>query len=879
MWNRERFCRRDSARQAEALVLYEYLHFATMRGRCWAHRVGRLLICCFLWHATTTAGAEESRRVLVLYEQGRSTAAVAVADREIREVLEKQTTYHVDLYVEYMETNLFVDPASQQKIREWYLQKYRDHQPDVIIAGGSTPIRFMIDAHKDNFPGVPIVICGTTENWTDRSELDSLFTGTWMDLDPAKTLDVALKLKPDTKQVVIVNGASPFDMSLEAVLQKTLHPYESKLNFTYLTGLPMSSLLPRIRQTPDHTIILFGTINQDGAGDRFIPASQSLPMVVGAANAPVFTMLDTLVGQGSVGGNVISYAAQGRIAAEDVLKILGGVKPQDIPIVKGPNEYLFDWRAVRRWNLKKNSLPTESTVLNRQPTLIEEYGRYVFGGLVLLFGQLLLILQLLRQRAKERSIRRDLYESEIRLREAQGIAQCGSWVWDIARDKMYWSDEMYRILGLVPHSVAPEGRLIHPGDDRYYVAKMREASDTHRPYTAEHRVVRPNGEERFVLESGQPKYDSQQKPVSMIGTMLDVTEQRRAEQVLRESEERFRTMADGAPIMMWMAGIDKLCTDFNRGWLEYTGRSIEEELGNGWADGVHPDDLQRCLKIYTESFEARMPFTMEYRLRRYDGQYHWISDAGSPRFLADGTFAGYIGSCLDIHDRKAVELARVDLARRLMGAQEAERSRIARELHDGIGQEIALLSIQMQRASVTIWPNAGPKKNGMQEFSDKLAAIGVHVGRLSHQLHSSELEYLGLTVAITKLCREFSEESPIKVTCTCSRIPSKLANDVALTFFRIVQESLHNVAKHSEAKTVHVEVVGMAEELSLSVRDDGTGFDVQESQTAAGLGLISMRERMQVIGGKFEIESSSGAGTSIRARVPLTTYAPETSHI
>jgi PAS domain S-box-containing protein len=345
---------------------------------------------------------------------------------------------------------------------------------------------------------------------------------------------------------------------------------------------------------------------------------------------------------------------------------------------------------------------------------------------------------------------------------------------------------------------------------------------------------------------------------------------------LRESEERFRTMADGAPIMMWMAGVDKLCTDFNRSWLNYTGRSIEEEVGEGWAAGVHPDDLQRCLKVYVDAFDARVPFSMEYRLRRYDGQYHWISDDGSPRFLTDGTFAGYIGCCVDIHDRKAMEQSRFELARRLMGAQEAERSRIARELHDGIGQEIALLSIQMQRATASMWPRSDSNNNGMQQFGKKLAEIGVHVSHLSHRLHSSELEYLGLAVAITKLCREFSVEYPIKLSCACRNIPKDLNNDIGLTFLRIVQESLHNVAKHSGAKTVQVELTCEDEEVSLTVCDDGTGFDVQRSKTAAGLGLVSMRERIYLIGGTLTIDSAMGAGTSVRASAPLSTASVQT---
>ena len=562
------------------------------------------------------------------------------------------------------------------------------------------------------------------------------------------------------------------------------------------------------------------------------------------------------------------------------MEILRPVKSREMPATRSQKWFrraarlvacLVLSQACGAANAEENRrvLPNGSIVLNRQPTPWEAYGPYAAVAMVLLFAQTMLILELLRQRKKERIIRGHLRESEARLREAQSIAQCGSWMWDISRNKTYWSDEMYRILGLVPQSVPPTSRLIHPGDDQYYVAKMKEASATHQLYSAEHRIVRANGEERIVLESGQPKYDSQQRLVSIVGTLLDITEHRRVERVLRESEDRFRTMADGAPVMMWMSGVDKLCTDFNRGWLNFTGRSIEQELGNGWAEGVHPDDLQKCLTIYVEAFDKRQPFSMEYRLRRYDGEFHWINDSGSPRFLPDGKFAGYIGCCVDIHDRKAVELERLELARRLMSAQEAERTRVARELHDGIGQEIALLGIQMQRAAASIAPEPESISARMQRLCTNLTAIGLHVSRLSHQLHSAELEYLGLSVAITKLCREFSEQYSIKVVCVCTNIPAKLENDIALTFLRVVQESLHNIAKHSGARNVHVEVAGVSGELTLIVSDNGAGFDLQESKAAAGLGLISMRERVHLIGGEFAIDSTPGAGTRIWARTPL----------
>jgi PAS domain S-box-containing protein len=142
---------------------------------------------------------------------------------------------------------------------------------------------------------------------------------------------------------------------------------------------------------------------------------------------------------------------------------------------------------------------------------------------------------------------------------------------------------------------------------------------------------------------------------------------------VRESEERFRIVADAAPVLIWMAGVNKLCIFFNKTWLEFTGRSLEQEMGNGWAEGVHPDDLQRCLEVYTEAFDARKGFVMQYRLRRHDGEYRWVSDQGVPRYNTQRKFGGYIGSCVDVTELVSKEQAlhdsteRIDLATKAAG--------------------------------------------------------------------------------------------------------------------------------------------------------------------------------------------------------------------
>jgi PAS domain S-box-containing protein len=172
--------------------------------------------------------------------------------------------------------------------------------------------------------------------------------------------------------------------------------------------------------------------------------------------------------------------------------------------------------------------------------------------------------------------------------------------------------------------------------------------------------------------------DQHKQALYFVTVVEDITQRRQVQEKLRESEERFRNMADAAPVMIWVSGPDKGCTFFNKVWLDFTGRTMEQELGDGWAEGVHPDDRDRCLTIYSSSFEARQSFRMEYRLRRVDGEYRWLLDNGVPRFAPGGVFEGYIGSCIDITERKHEEGLREELRR------ERERLAEARGMERGV---------------------------------------------------------------------------------------------------------------------------------------------------------------------------------------------------
>lgn len=358
----------------------------------------------------------------------------------------------------------------------------------------------------------------------------------------------------------------------------------------------------------------------------------------------------------------------------------------------------------------------------------------------------------------------------------------------------------------------------------------------------------------------------------------------------RKNEERFRLMADRAPVMMWTARPDTTLDFINHTCVQFTGLSAERLMDNGWMDICHPEDLDPCIAIYMPAVEARLPFTMEYRLRGADGAYHWFLASAIPRYATDGLFTGYIGCSLDITGRKEAEYriresqAALEeshqeiqhLAGRLIEAQDTERARVARDLHDDVSQQLAGLSIAFSglRQRMQDITASEDLQAELRSLHERTTALAQNVRHLSHDLHPTVLRHAGLVAALNSYCSDIERSHGTVSRCSAEGDVSCLRPEAALCLYRVAQEALRNVVAHAGAHRADVRLLRQGDYVELTVADDGGGFDVAGSlRRGEGLGLVSITERIRLAKGSVSITSEPGQGTCVRVRIQATAPA------
>jgi PAS domain S-box-containing protein len=693
-----------------------------------------------------TPSSTPLRRVLVLYSDERLLPANIVLDEAIRTTFASDSSDRIEFHSEFLDVTRFPGEAQLARQRDFLRDRYRERSPDLVIAVADPALRFVLKYQATLFPDVPIVYCVVPAEALPKEMPDAKIAGIPMLRAATSTLELALRLQPDTRNVAVVAGSTPRDLEAAEQFRRETQTFERRVGFTWLTNLSLADLRGKLSRLPDHTVVLYLTMFQDAAGSFFTP-QQALKLFAPASRAPIYGFWDTFLGYGIVGGSMVTFEKIGRQAARLGIRILAGEDAQTAAQSDWSKAApMFDWRELRRWDISEKRLPPDSIVRFKELTFWEQNYGFILGAASLCALEAFLIGGLLVQLRRRRMAERSLRESEQRMSLAADAANLGIWIRDLVGDKIWATDKWRELFGFEKAERLDMHRFfqrLHPGDRDAVRQALSKAQEADGAYEKEYRIILPNGRMRWIASRGRVEFDASGKPVLIRGASLDNTA------------------------------------------------------------------------------------------------------------------------------RKLAEEAAQDLSGRLIHAQEEWQARLARDLHDDLSQSLALLSIELEMFGQSPPAERGQINARLQQLSTRVKSLSSEVHRLSHELHPAELEQLGLVAAVRGFCKEFALAHEMAIEFTDRSVPRAVPVDTALCLYRIAQEALHNVVKHSGGTAAGVELTMEDSELCLSITDDGVGFDPEGMRANGSLGLVSMRERARFVRGQFSLESRTGKGSKIEVRVPV----------
>jgi PAS domain S-box-containing protein len=432
-----------------------------------------------------------------------------------------------------------------------------------------------------------------------------------------------------------------------------------------------------------------------------------------------------------------------------------------------------------------------------------------------------------------------------------------------------------------PHVSAWE-RLLHPEDKPRASALNESLARGAQRYEGEFRLRHKDGHYVHVLSRGCPVRREPGGPVvRIVGTHFDLTERQQAAAALQQSEERLRLAFAGAQEGVWDWNLETGAVVYSPHWKAMLGYADHEIAPHGseWERLLHPDDRRRADELNESLARGALTYEGEFRLRHKDGHYIDVLSRGFPvRREPGGPVIRIVGTHFDLTERKRREAARAraELLARLVFAQEDERRRIAREMHDQFGEHLTALAhgIADLRAACVDHPAFRERVDGVQAIAQR---IDRDVDQLVWELRPTALDDLGLRAALVNYVQDWSARVGIQAKFhTSGLLDERLPPETETTLYRIAQEALNNVAKHSRARKVEVILERRPDHVSLVIEDDGIGFD--PGRAGQGFGLIGMRERAALVGATLEIESAAGSGTTILLRMAAPPDAERTTH-
>ncbi|MBN1548291.1 MAG: PAS domain S-box protein [Syntrophaceae bacterium] len=818
-------------------------------------------------------------------------------------------------------------PENRRLLVELIHQRYGQRKIDFIVTRYPDSLKFLIDEGQAIFPDVPVLALLLPQGFelpeTARRIIPHLVIP-----DLKGTIEIALKLVPKAQRVYVVGGVHPVDKWLENMARQDFRTLEGRLEFRYLSTLPLEEIVATVSRAPSDSIVFTTAFAKDVTGKHqtMVEVSQQLARV---SNAPVFGLLDTLLGHGIVGGSLISFEYIGTKAGEIALDILREIRnPESIPtVMEVPRLDMFDWRQLKRWKLSESALPKGSIVINREFSLWD-FKYYIFGALAFIIAQSFLIAGLLMQRRRRRSV------EGLLLQKSEELDQ----FFNFSLDLLCIANTDGYFLHLNP---AWEKSLGHGREElmarRFFdfvhtddLAKTHEAlSDL----ASQQRVIYFRN--RYQCKDGTYRWlDWTSAPAGnlIFAVARDVTDLKLAEEALHE-RLRFEHLISDLSAGFVNLPTDAVDSEINRGL-----RSITEFLNvDRCSIGLFSEDKNQLVLVFEyvspraepapkSISKEQMPWYLEQLIQGNPVVFNQVEDLppeaekerraclhkNMKSVLSVPIVSGgkTLGSCAlvatrservwpkelvkrfrlitdvfsnALERRQAEESSRENerilrqnendlrrLAGRLISAQEEERSRLARELHDDLAQRLAVFAIDVGQIEQRLGDLPEPVRETLNEMKKGIVTISQDVHNLSRQIHPSILDDLGLIKAVESECAHFSKREGIEIVFNHENIPTVIPKGISLSLYRITQEGLSNISKHACANRISVSLKGTGHDVLLSVQDDGIGFDPAEVREKPGLGFSSMRERTRLMHGEFSVSSQPERGTVIKVKVPLT---------
>jgi two-component system cell cycle sensor histidine kinase/response regulator CckA len=840
------------------------------------------------------------KRVLILYSFDNEEGIYTGFDRVLRSELRSKVPDRVELYTEYLDLVRFPASGHAKDLAKLLKLKFSDHKPDLVVPVSYAAVKFLLGEGKELFPGTPIVALFNVRRLEDLKQAmgkgsgGPSLTGVASTDEPARTLDLALRLQPDTERVAVIVGASSGEQFWQEELKSDFAPYQQKVAITYLTALPMDSLVKQVSGLPPHTVLLSTYFFEDGNGQFFAP-EEALDLITHSASVPVYGIYSTYIGHGVTGGHMTDPEKLGRLVGGLAVRVLRGENPSSIPfVVDNSAQDTVDWRQLQRWHLSETNLPAGSVELFREPSGWERYRGYILATVALCFFEAMLIASMIFSERKRRRAEKALLREKTLSDAVIGVIPGLFFLQDETGKNIRWNKNAEMLVRDAPSEAAP---LRNVAEEYRHIAEQAQQEIFTTGFA--------EGELEMLAKDGQriPYYFSgvrvelNGKPyVAVVG--VDITRPRLAEQALRVSEAELRSFVEHAPYGIGRTSVNEdRFLNANPALVKMLGyRSEAEMLGMRISRDLSSEADSRGFRA--QPTRADYFSGVEFAWRRKDGRpisvrasgrrlsgepgdiiEIIVEDVSARRVLEEqlrqaqkmealGQLAGSVAH--DFNNLLAVIIGYSELLSAAAGADGISRSRV--EIIRNAGERAASLTAQLLAFS---------RRSVMQPKVVNLNSLVMETTKMLQRLMGEDVEHrlvldpnLGRTRAdpgqmvqvIMNLAVNARDAMPRGGRLTIATAPVVLGEDA------VIQDVSLPAGPY----------------VMLSVSDTGIGMD---SETRArlfepffttkpvgkgtGLGLATVYGIVKQCGGFIFAETKPGVGTTFRVYLPQVEQAAE----